>query len=85
MLGKKYYCKNCGRKFSTIEALRSSKCLKSPNGALKGYHELYEGDEKKSYTCKYCGRRFSSIETMTSGKCLKHPDGALRGYHSPAL
>jgi hypothetical protein len=41
-----YYCKYCGTKASSIASLTASICLGHPNGANKGKHALYEGDEK---------------------------------------
>ena len=80
-----YYCKNCGKSFSSIKSLTHEKCLRSPLGSYKGYHELYEGSEKSQYYCKYCGKAFSSIKAMTAENCLKHPNGNYKGKHSPAL
>ena len=79
------YCKNCGKSFSSIKSLTHEKCLRSPLGSYKGYHELYEGSEKSQYYCKYCGKAFSSIKSMTAENCLKHPNGNYKGKHSPAL
>ena len=73
-----YYCKYCGRKYSSIQNLTSNFCHKNPDGK---YHVLYEGDEKSTYYCKYCGRKYSSIQDLTSNFCHNNPDGK---YHAPA-
>ena len=73
-----YYCKNCGKRFPSIKSLTHEKCLRSPLGSYKGYHELYEGSEKSRYV-------FQSIKSMTAESCLKHPNGNYKGKHSPAL
>jgi hypothetical protein len=80
-----YYCKYCGRNASTVSSLTSGTCLRHPDGANKGKHALYEGDEKSRYTCKNCGRDASSLSSLTSGTCLRHPDGPNKGKHQPAL
>jgi predicted nucleic acid-binding Zn ribbon protein len=80
-----YYCKYCGQKTSSVSSLTSGTCLRHPNGANKGKHALYEGDEKSQYTCKNCGQKTSSLTQLTSGTCLRHPDGANKGKHQPAL
>jgi len=82
---KPCYCKYCGHKANSVSTLTAGKCLRHPNGALKGCHALYEGTEKEEYVCKYCGRKASDLRTLTAGKCLRHPLGSLKGYHSPAL
>ncbi len=74
-----FYCKCCGRKFSSVSNLTSSDCSKNPEGRK---HSLYEGSEKSEYVCKYCGRKFSSISNLTGNHCSKNPNGK---YHSPAL
>jgi DNA-directed RNA polymerase subunit RPC12/RpoP len=80
-----YYCKYCGSKASSVSSLTSASCLRHPNGANKGKHALYEGDEKSQYTCKNCGQKFSSLTGLTGASCLRHPDGANKGKHEPAL
>lgn len=82
---RSYYCKYCGYKANSIATLTANKCLRHPNGALKGCHVLYEGAEKDEYVCKYCGRKASDLKTLTANKCLRHPNGSLKGNHSPAL
>ena len=47
----RYFCRNCGKDYSSIRDLTSFKCPRSPLGAGKGPHELYEGSEKDRYTC----------------------------------
>lgn len=81
----KYYCKNCGRDFSSIRLLTGQSCSQSPLGSGKGCHELYEGSEKTKYTCKYCGNTFKSLRVLTSMNCPRHPNGSQKGHHSPAL
>ena len=80
-----YYCKYCGTKYSSVSSLTSAPCNRHPDGANKGKHALYEGEEKSQYTCKYCGTKYSSISSLTSAPCNRHPDGANKGKHSPAL
>ncbi len=80
-----YYCKYCGRRFTSVVTLTSNPCGKHPAGAYKGKHALYEGSAKSQYICKYCGNRYSSLITLTSNKCARHPEGSYKGYHSPAL
>ena len=36
-----YYCKNCGKSFTSIKYLTREKCIRNPLGTYKGYHELY--------------------------------------------
>ena len=80
-----YYCEYCGHKSSSVSSLTAGSCLRHPNGANKGKHKLYEGEEKSQYVCKYCGHKSSSLSSLTAGSCLRHPDGANKGKHSPAL
>lgn len=80
-----YYCKYCGRKFSSIRSLTSESCARHPDGSNKGKHVLYEGSEKSEYFCTYCGRKFSSLRSLTSETCSRHPDGRSKGRHNPAL
>lgn len=80
-----YYCKNCGRKYSSIQALGANFCEKHPDGSNKGRHQLYEGSEKSKYDCKYCGMAYHSIQALTSIWCMRHPEGSNKGKHSPAL
>lgn len=80
-----FYCKLCGSKFSSIQNLTNGFCLRSPLGALKGRHELYEGSEKSQYFCKLCGQKFTSIQQLVNGFCLRSPLGALKGRHEVAL
>ena len=77
-----FYCVYCGLNFSTVKALVSLRCSRSPD---HGNHKLYEGSEKSQYTCKYCGLKFTKIRIMTGLKCTKHPAGSCKGFHSPAL
>ena len=76
-----YYCKYCGRKYSSISMLTSCSCPNHPNGS--GRHSPYQGDEKSSYYCKYCGRKYSSISMLTSCSCPNHPNGS--GRYAPAI
>ena len=80
-----YYCKYCGTRTSSIANLTGSSCSRHPNGANKGKHALYEGDEKSRYECKYCGTGASSIPSLTGSSCLRHPLGANKGKHEPAM
>ena len=80
-----YYCKYCGRKFTSVASLTNGLCSRHPDGPNKGKHALYEGSEKSQYTCKYCGQKFSTISSLTNGLCSRHPDGPNKGRHSPAL
>lgn len=80
-----YYCKYCGWKASNVRSLTSCRCSKHPDGGNKGYHALYEGDEKREYTCKNCGRKYTSITSLTSNVCARHPDGGNKGWHQPTL
>ena len=43
-----YYCKNCGKSFTSIKYLTREKCIRNPLGTYKGYHELYICCEKPS-------------------------------------
>ena len=81
----RYYCKYCGRDTSSVQSLTSASCLRHPDGANKGKHALYEGEEKSRYTCRNCGRDSSSLSSLVSAFCLRHPDGANKGKHQPAL
>lgn len=80
-----YYCKKCGRKFSTVASLASSPCQRHPDGPNKGRHALYEGSEKSRYTCKNCGREFLNLLALTSSPCQRHPVGPNKGSHQPSL
>ena len=80
-----FYCKYCGRKFSTVASLAVQSCSNHPDGMAKGKHSLYQGTEKSQYTCCYCGRTFSSIMSMAAQNCSYHPNGMGKGMHSPAL
>ncbi len=80
-----YYCKNCGKDYSSIQSLTNGICFRHPNGTNKGKHQLYEGSEKSQYDCKYCGKPYSSIQSLTNGTCFRHPEGTNKGKHSPAL
>ncbi len=82
---EKYFCKNCGMKFSGIKALAASTCRNHPKGSHQGNHKLYEGSEKSRYTCKYCGMQAGSIAALTASTCRHHPDGNHQGKHKPAL
>ena len=81
----KVYCKFCGKSFNNVRSLTGANCMRHPNGACKGRHELYEGTEKSTYTCKYCGKSFKSLTSLTGADCMRHPNGACKGKHSPAL
>ncbi|MBX3741022.1 MAG: hypothetical protein KF712_08530 [Akkermansiaceae bacterium] len=81
----RYYCKYCGRDTSSVQSLTSASCPRHPDGASKGKHALYEGEEKSRYTCKNCGRDSSSLSSLVSASCPRHPDGANKGKHQPAL
>jgi len=80
-----YYCKYCGTKYNSVSSLTSGPCHRHPDGANKGKHSLYEGDEKSQYICKFCGTKSNSMSSLTSAPCHRHPDGANKGKHSPAL
>ena len=80
-----YYCKNCGGKYPTVSSLTSSYCPRHPEGANKGKHELYQGNEKNQYCCQYCGVNYPTIQSMTANFCPRHPKGANKGKHAPAL
>lgn len=82
---KNIYCEYCGHKFPDVRQLVAAPCGRHPDGANKGRHKLYEGQEKSVYTCKYCGRTFPSILVMTGAPCQYHPKGTNKGHHSPAL
>lgn len=79
-----YYCKNCGQRTSSLNALTAGTCPRHPDGFGKGRHQLYEGSEKSQYECKYCGRKSSTIAALTAGTCPRHPNGFNKGKHSPA-
>lgn len=81
----RYYCKNCGTSFSSLQSLTGASCHRHPSGPNRGKHELFEGPEASRYACKYCGTTFSSLATLTGASCYRHPDGPNRGKHSPAL
>jgi len=72
-----FYCKHCGVSNTTVRALTSGSCPKSPSKK----HELYEGSEKPQYTCKYCGIKHTTIRALVSASCTKSPTK----YHEPAL
>lgn len=79
-----YSCRFCGSRFSSISSMTANKCSRHPDGAYKGYHSPYQGDNaKKKFFCSYCGSSFTSIGSMTANKCSRHPNGAYKGYHSP--
>jgi predicted nucleic acid-binding Zn ribbon protein len=80
-----YYCKYCGTKATNVQNLTAGYCQRHPDGASRGKHALYEGDEKPQYTCKYCGTKAPSISNLTAGACQRHPAGAAKGKHAPAL
>jgi hypothetical protein len=80
-----YYCKYYGNKASSIANLTASVCSRHPNGAGKGKHALYEGDEQSKYECKHCGNSASSISSLTAAVCARHPLGAGKGHHEPAM
>ena len=77
-----FYCEYCGQKFSSVSSLTGSSCYRHPDGANKGRHKLYEGDEKSQYTCKYCGQKSYKIKTLVLNRCHKNPVG---DRHIPAL
>lgn len=80
-----YFCKQCGSQFSSISSLTVGSCQRHPNGAYKGNHVPYEGNEKSRYTCKLCGSQSSSISSLTAGSCQRHPNGAYKGNHEPVI
>jgi len=80
-----YFCEYCGTKASSLAGLANNSCFRHPNGAYKGMHKLYEGNEKTQYFCKFCGLKAYNITILTSSICSKHPNGAYKGKHSPAL
>lgn len=80
-----FICKHCGREFKDIKILVTQGCIRHPDGAFKGKHELYEGGKKEKYMCKYCGRYFKDFSQLTIQKCLRHPNGAFKGKHEAAL
>ena len=85
----KFYCKYCGKDYSTVKLLAydGSNCPYHPNGPYKGRHALYEGGEKPEYTCKYCGQKFRTLKLMAydGRKCPRHPKGYGKGPHEPTL
>lgn len=81
----KFYCEHCGTTGSSVQGLTAKRCMRHPDGSLKGFHKLYEGTEKSRFTCKYCGNSNSSMMNLTSIGCLRHPNGPLKGKHKPAL
>lgn len=81
----KVYCEYCGTSSNTISSLTSNSCHRHPQGAAKGKHKLYEGNEKPQYSCKYCGTSAITIVAMTGNSCYRHPLGANKGKHSPTL
>jgi DNA-directed RNA polymerase subunit RPC12/RpoP len=64
-----YYCKYCGTKAASINALTAAPCQRHPNGAYKGKHALFEGGEKAEYECKYCGTSNASLASLTFAAC----------------
>ena len=80
-----FYCEYCGQKFPNVQVLTINKCMRHPEGSLKGNHKLYEGSEKSQYTCKFCGRKFPTIANLVVQPCMRHPNGSLKGKHAPAL
>ena len=76
-MSEKYYCKWCGREYSSLSSLTQGSCGRNPKGR---YHEPYEGGEKARYYCKWCGREYSSLSSLTQGSCGKNPNGK---YHEP--
>jgi DNA-directed RNA polymerase subunit RPC12/RpoP len=64
-----YYCKYCGIKNTSVQALVGNPCVKSPSRK----HELYEGSEKSVYVCKYCGLKNSSFQALVGNTCVKSP------------
>ncbi len=79
-----YYCKYCGERFSSVEILGASLCIRHPDGPNKGRHALFEGGEQAQYTCKYCGHQSPRIATLVSALCIRHPNGPNKGRHEPA-
>ena len=80
-----FYCEYCGTRQNSVAALTSLSCMRHPDGAGRGKHKLYEGNEKSKYTCKYCGTTQNSLSALTSLSCMRHPGGAGKGKHAPAL
>lgn len=68
----RYRCKYCGLISSTIDALTSGRCYKSPEGEN---HVPYSGTEKSRYECEYCRQTSSTIDALTSGRCFENPNG----------
>ncbi len=72
-----YYCKHCGTKNTSVQALVMNPCNKSPSRK----HELYEGSEKSTYVCKYCGTRNNNFQALVMNSCPKSPSN----HHEAAL
>lgn len=71
-----FYCKCCGKKYSSLTQLTSCSCSMSSTRK----HVLYEGPEQTNYYCECCGKKYSSLTQLTSSSCSKSPTGR----HSPA-
>jgi DNA-directed RNA polymerase subunit RPC12/RpoP len=77
-MSEQYYCKWCGKKFSSVRTLSQINCNRNPEGKT---HALYEGDKKDTYTCKYCGIKNSNMMSLTNHPCKNSPSKRC----SPAL
>ena len=53
-----YYCKNCGKSFTSIKYLTREKCIRNPLGTYKGYHELYIYAAKNPHACVWDDSNF---------------------------
>ncbi len=73
-----FYCKWCGRNYSSVSSLVQGACGLNPEGKK---HVLYEGGEKSQYTCKLCGRNYPKLSSLVQGSCSKSPNKK----HQPAL
>jgi len=72
-----FYCKHCGLRNTSAQALVMNPCPRSPSRK----HELYEGSEKSVYICKYCGIKNSSIQALVINPCPHSPSK----HHEVAL
>jgi len=52
-----------------------------PDGVFKGFHSLYEAEEKSVYICKLCGHKEKNIRNLVVKKCPKSPKGVFKGNH----
>lgn len=77
----KYYCQYCGKDYKDVFTLTRAKCPHHPDGVFKGFHSLYEAEEKAVYTCKNCGNKEKTIRNLVVKKCPKSPKGIFKGNH----